>query len=181
MIGLGLAATNPNTMQRAAAARPYRGSLRSRGLVVDRSRIPIEDRFWSKVEIGDDCWLWTAATTHDGYGLLGRPGGRGMVTVHRLAWVIAFGPIPTGMHVLHTCDTPPCVNPAHLWLGTNADNIADKVAKGRARWRNHATHCRAGHEYTEANTRWRERGGVAPTRRCRACNREWQRAVHGKQ
>jgi hypothetical protein len=50
---------------------------------------------------------------------------------HRVAWTLANGPIPAGMHVLHTCDNPPCCNPGHLWLGTQADNMADMARKGR--------------------------------------------------
>jgi hypothetical protein len=58
-----------------------------------------------------------------------------MTSVHRVAYEIAHGPVPDGQQVLHGCDVPLCVNPAHLFLGTNADNIADKVAKDRARKR----------------------------------------------
>lgn len=50
---------------------------------------------------------------------------------HRVSWVLNIGPIPPGQDVLHQCDNPPCVNPSHLFLGTNRDNIADKMAKGR--------------------------------------------------
>jgi hypothetical protein len=55
------------------------------------------------------------------------------VTAHRVAWELTNGPIPPGLHICHRCDNPPCVTPAHLFVGTNLDNIADKVAKGRQR------------------------------------------------
>lgn len=88
-------------------------------------------RFWSKVERrgADECWPWRAAIHPGGYGMLGvkhRP-----FLTHRVSWAIANGPIPDGMCVLHRCDNPPCVNPAHLFLGTQGDNMADKVLKGR--------------------------------------------------
>jgi hypothetical protein len=54
-----------------------------------------------------------------------------MVRAHRFAWIEANGPVPAGLHVLHTCDNPLCVRPSHLWLGTQAENLADMTAKGR--------------------------------------------------
>lgn len=64
-----------------------------------------------------------------GYGAVRVAGG--WMTAHRAAYTAAYGPIPSGMHVLHRCDTKACIEPTHLFLGTNAENMADKVAKGR--------------------------------------------------
>jgi hypothetical protein len=72
------------------------------------------------------CHVWTSTLATGGYG-------RVLVSAHRLAWELAHGPIPDGLLVLHRCDNPPCCNPEHLFLGTVADNMADKTAKGRAR------------------------------------------------
>lgn len=91
------------------------------------------ERYWAKVTQGDGCWNWQAAL-RNGYGVFARrqPDGRYLTFyAHRLSWEYTYGPIPEGLWVLHTCDNRSCVRPDHLWLGTNADNLADMRAKGR--------------------------------------------------
>ncbi len=92
---------------------------------------PIEERFLSKFDVDAEsgCWVWNAATDRKGYGRLKR--GRHHVFAHRYAWEYAYGSIPDGLFVCHHCDNPPCVNVAHLFLGTNADNVLDMKRKGR--------------------------------------------------
>lgn len=94
------------------------------------------ERFDSNVDRSagaDACWPWLASRNRAGYGLfsVGKRATRDRSNAHRVAWVFANGPIPVGMWVLHKCDNPPCVNPAHLFLGTHEDNYADRHAKGR--------------------------------------------------
>lgn len=89
-------------------------------------------RFWLKVDRrnDEDCWPWRAGCFHSGYGAFfwpgHRPGG-----AHRFSYELHVGPIPKGMVIMHKCDNRPCVNPAHLRLGTQKDNIMDAVDKGR--------------------------------------------------
>lgn len=95
------------------------------------SNASLAQRFWAKVApIASmrECWLWTASTNADGYGKLGL--GRGNVLAHRVAWRLAFGYFPVA-NCLHKCDVPSCVNPFHLFLGSQRDNMVDKTAKGR--------------------------------------------------
>lgn len=90
-------------------------------------------RFWSFVAIppGDSCWVWTGSRNKKGYGRF-RLGAR-LVAAHRLAWQIRSRTDPGALMVCHACDTPSCVRPGHLFLGTALDNTRDCIAKGRAR------------------------------------------------
>lgn len=95
----------------------------------------LRDRFLEKVVVGLDHWLWTGATTkrpNGDYGvLLLRQGKRGNILAHRAAWTLYRGSIPNDTNVLHKCDLPRCVNPEHLFLGSQKDNMNDCKNKGR--------------------------------------------------
>lgn len=98
---------------------------------------PLAERFWEKVnkdgptarpELGP-CWVWTSTQDGHGYGAFYR--GTGPRGAHRVSWELYHGEPAGALCVLHKCDTPLCVRPEHLFLGTRTDNMADKVAKGR--------------------------------------------------
>lgn len=88
--------------------------------------------FWSGVDMSagaTECWPWTRATQGNGYGKV-KVGGK-MFVSSRYAWILTNGDIPTGQCVMHSCDNPPCCNPAHLSLGTMRDNQLDMATKNR--------------------------------------------------
>jgi hypothetical protein len=106
-------------------------------------RVPIEQRFWTKVNKNGPppahlprlggCWLWIAKAQIRGYGSIAGVvnGKRRPLYAHRVSWELTYGPIEGELEVLHRCDTPLCVRPDHLFLGTQQENLADARAKGR--------------------------------------------------
>ena len=87
--------------------------------------------FWERTVVTDSgCWEWTGCRLPTGYGHIGFYQNRNCGT-HRVAWILTHGDIPKGLCVCHKCDNPPCINPDHLFLGTRADNVHDRDAKGR--------------------------------------------------
>lgn len=137
----------------------------------------LAERFWEKVSkggpvhpvLGTACWAWTASTNPNGYGKIFVAGR--LQVASRVSWEMHNGPIPDGLFVLHHCDNPLCVRPAHLFLGTCADNVRDMWSKGRAvtiatLYASRDT-CPNGHHYDAATTRILPNGG----RRCLICRK----------
>lgn len=148
--------------------------------IVEDARNRTIRRFWAKVSRGPGCWEWTGSRNPvNGYGQF-HPTKHTNYRAHRFAYEVSVGPIPPGMLVMHACDNRRCVNPAHLSLGTQLDNMRDAVAKGRtvgqrSRW----THCLRGHEFTVENTGYRK--GHKPDKRerfCRICTLEQRRQAN---
>lgn len=138
-------------------------------------KLTLAERFSSKYEADPNsgCWLWNGYLSESGYGRFRL--GAEMVGAHRVSYELYCGPIPAGMHVMHKCDVRTCVNPAHLTIGTNADNVADRAAKGRSYRRRgavqiiltHENRQFIGHHYLTGDIEFGARGlarrfGVSP-------------------
>jgi hypothetical protein len=91
----------------------------------------LAEYFQRYAQPAEGCWLWKGSISDKGYGCVHLSSPRQKLYAHRLSWMAHFGPIPDGLHVLHHCDNPPCVNPSHLFLGTHQDNMRDMVEKRR--------------------------------------------------
>lgn len=122
--------------------------------------IPLEERFWEKVNKTDTCWLWTGATSGRGYGDSWRDGKK--IKAHRLSYELLVGPIPSGLTLDHLCRNILCVNPTHLEPVTQREN----VRRGETSTRQSAkTHCPKGHSYNLLNTYF-----YNGRRNCRTCH-----------
>ena len=131
------------------------------------------ERFWQKVIRHDGCWGWAGSVGSTGYAQMGSRKGEGVwrsMKASRFSFELHVGPIPDGMCVCHSCDNPICVNPEHLFLGTQLDNMKDKVKKGRHRNQHTgAAHCKNGHPWTPESTGIQSSGRG---RKCLACTKE---------
>lgn len=91
------------------------------------SGMELASRFWEKVVVHSDCWLWTGSQNRGGYGIF----NNGLA--HRFSWSLVHGSIPKGLQICHVCDVRACVKPEHLFLGSQQDNVSDMHQKGRQR------------------------------------------------
>lgn len=124
-----------------------------------------------------ECILWSKNKNKRGYGITMFRGK--CMGAHRASWIENYGDIPDGMLVCHKCDNPSCINPEHLFLGTQSENMQDCKRKGRLIPPPHpvAKYCVHGHEFTPDNTKIDYRG----RRKCKSCDREWHREKYGHQ
>lgn len=133
--------------------------------------------FWSRVDrrADDECWPWTGPGKVGGYGGVSVASLRGPIAAHRIAFGLANNGIPDGLYVLHTCDNPPCCNPAHLWAGTHLENMLDMRTKGRSSaGAEPKTHCKRGHLVFHSDDD--SRAGE-PCQKCIAIRTEKERAA----
>jgi hypothetical protein len=120
-------------------------------------KLSLADRFWAKVEKTEGCWLWNASLGSTGYGQI-NSGGRGKpLKAHRVSWELHYG--QTQLQVLHRCDNTRCVNPSHLFLGTQSDNMKDMASKkrnprGMDHWTKRGQWSRSGGRFTKGG--WHE-------------------------
>ena len=163
------------TYARGLCKRHY-GRWQTSGDFTPARRPTLLERFWSRVTVtsAGECWEWTGGRrgtpSGPGHGHLITGPGRRMTGAHVLAWVLANGrDVPAGYVVRHRCDNPPCCNPAHLELGTAAENVWDTITRDRhPRMTEAGSACRRGHPFTPENTYTRPDTG---TRICRTCQR----------
>ena len=127
------------------------------------------------------CWIWMGATNRAGYAKASNAfTGQKTRIVHRAILQEQLGvQLPINIYACHSCDVPSCINPAHIWPGTQLDNLRDAINKGKkigsdGAFNARKTHCPYGHEYTQKNTRMK-----SGTRQCKACHkvrlRDWKR------
>jgi len=127
---------------------------------------PLWDRVWEKVDPDGDCWLWTAAHNHLGYGQIWDSDAWRVVMAHRAVYELLVGPIPVGLELDHLCRVHGCVNPDHLDPVTHRENIR-RGAPAAAEFQRAKTHCPHGHPYDQENTYVNPKG----SRECLACRK----------
>ena len=139
--------------------------------------MPLIERFFQKVnksgsEAYPDCWIWRGGRTSKDYGSFKYYQDRSAIGSHVSSYLFHIGEVPKGMLVRHRCDNPPCVNPEHLLLGTNSDNMKDMYARGRnGSSTKKRTHCFRGHSFDEFGVYERKKKNGKTDRTCRECQR----------
>jgi hypothetical protein len=107
--------------------------------------------FWEQVDKSGECWLWLGTKDQDGYGSFYQ--NYHNYRAHRVAYTLTFGSIPQGLMVLHQCNNPSCVNPAHLEVGTSRDNMLHCIRSGRHVWQTHPECAQSGEKRSNAKLR----------------------------
>lgn len=158
------------------ALRARLGGYEARSGAADEqgARLTPVEYFLARIaRVDSGCWEWQGSHNNGGYGMFLMPDESGRtkgMKAHRFAYLIFKGPLPANDLVLHHCDNPTCVNPDHLYIGTQRDNMQDALARGR-NGKLARTHCKHGHEYTPENTY------IVPGtghRQCRICRKAWR-------
>lgn len=136
---------------------------------------PDEERFWTRVNKTETCWLWTGGRVPDGYGMF--RANKTQMNTHRWAWLFTHGTLPPkGTHLDHLCRVRACVNPDHLEVVTPRTNALRGI--GITAVNAKKTHCEYGHEYTPENTY--ARPGSPSHRSCRICDRIYNKHARRK-
>jgi|MDSZ01.2.fsa_nt_gb hypothetical protein len=186
---------NPVHTKKSGLCSKHYNRLRTTGTTEDgpRARASIKDRFWRHSVKSSDCWEWAGPKNHYGYGVLSTGGRNGKsVLAHRYSWELHNGPLPIGdgYHgtvVRHKCDNRSCVNPEHLEIGSQKDNVADmdkrgrRVSNPRSGPEHHnggKTHCINGHEFNDKNTYTHPKTGH---RYCKVCKSDKAKAARRKE
>jgi hypothetical protein len=124
----------------------------------------------NRINKTESCWLWTGSLFKQGYARLYFKGKR--LKGHRVSYELYKGPIPNGLYICHKCNVKHCVNPQHLYAGTQANNMQDVLKAGNHGMKNR-THCPKGHEYNNINCRINKDG----SRVCRVCDRQRKKSA----
>ena len=139
--------------------------------------MPLIERFFQKVDKSGnekfpDCWIWDGGRTSKNYGSFCYYTKKPAIGAHVSSYLFHKGEIPDGQIVRHKCNNPPCVNPEHLILGSNSDNMKDMFESDRHGWTNRErTHCRRGHEFSAVGVYERTKKNGKTDRICRECVR----------
>lgn len=130
----------------------------------------LKDRLLKRTKKTDGCWLWSGTLTKQGYGHIRWK--KRTLLCHRVSYCFFIAPFNKNICCLHHCDNPSCVNPNHLFLGTNKENMNDRDRKGRhVAWHLRQKECKNGHPYVHGSFNFELNQSGRPRRRCLICRR----------